>query len=520
MPPEAPPIISFSEVTATLGGRTILDRLSWTLREGECAVVFGQSGSGKSVFLSLLLGFLKPNAGQVQYFGELHHDFFGQVAVLFQEDALLGDRTVETNLAIALLERLDVFSGPFEGDVQTAIDRTLREVGLEPDVVRAVLPSALSGGMRRRVALARTLIRSPKVLIADEPTSGLDAETSRVIHELMAEVIRKNNMSAVIVTHDAACVELLGDPVYYFTPKAGELARRPKAEGPSVPDDRIDSWIRSEKEKYESAYASEDKREPTGTSSVFTIESAKQEMWEGIGALGRALLLTRRVFDFGSPRLLLHHLQRWGVGSFGLVVLIFFLLGVVLEIQSEEAIIEVGFSNRLPELFALGLTRVSPIVCAVLMAGRCGSAISAQTGWMTLSGQNRALRTMRLDPDREIFAPVFWSWVIALPLLAGIGAFVAAFAGWSLLASGIARADITARFFTSEFVGNLEASELWIAFAKAVVMAAGCATIAYAGASSPKRSTSDVSRSMTRGLVLSFIWIGLVDTVLSLAGSF
>ena len=94
-------LVQFEGVAKSLGGRLILDGLNWSLAAGECGVILGPSGSGKTVFLSTLLGFLKPDAGEVRYPGLDEDDLFGEVAVLFQEDALLGERTVETNLAVA-----------------------------------------------------------------------------------------------------------------------------------------------------------------------------------------------------------------------------------------------------------------------------------------------------------------------------------------------------------------------------------------------------------------------------------
>lgn len=498
-------LLSLEQISKSFGEKTVLENLNWSLRAGECAVILGPSGSGKSVFLSILLGFMRPDAGEARRPGLPSADLFEDVAVLFQDDALLDDRSVAANLAIAKLQRADIFAGPFDGELERAIDAALAEVGLDPARVRGALPSELSGGMRRRVALARALIRRPRVLIADEPTSGLDPETSLQIFNLMAELIERNAMSAVVITHDPLCAERLGNPVYYFTPRAGEMQRYP-ADAPRTRE-AILAWAGETKR---AAPSVADTQKPAVPASLL------QPLREMMEALGRAVLLFAALPHPPSPRLFVNDLRRWGMGTAGLALIIFFLLGVVLEVQTERAIGEMGFSNRLPELLAFGLTRLAPFLAGFLMAGRCGSAVTAQTGWMTLSGQSKALRTLRIQPDAAFFPPLFWSWILILPAMSIFGMVAAWFAAYVMLETGISGAQITARFFLNELPGQLTAGMIAGVLVKSVIMAAGLVAIAYSGGISPKRSATDVTRAITRGLVLSFVWISVVDAAISL----
>lgn len=493
---EQSPLFEMREVTVALGGRVILDRLNWKLEAGQAAVILGPSGSGKSIFLSTLLGFIQPASGAVTRPGGGGEDLFRQVSVLFQDDALLDDRTVEANLAIALLGRVDVWGGPFDGEVSGRIDAALRDVALDPDRVRRQFPAHLSGGMRRRVALARALLRRPRILVADEPTSGLDPETAESIFALMKQQIEAQGMSAVIITHDPLCARMLGNPSYRFTPGEGkfqpwEPGVGHRAEPPSSSDPGSSGGI---------------------AAGVVWSESGAR--W--IDGMGWVALRLRDVAVLPPAGLLREGLVRWGAQSAGLVALIFFMSGLVVAVQAERAVVALGFSNRIPELFAVALTRTAPLLVGVLMAGRCGSAAAAQTGWRVLSSQHRALRTLGIDPDRSFFPPLAWSWMLAAPLLMVVGLASAVIAALVYLALPLSRARITPTFFLEDLPATISGATVAGMVAKCVLMAGGMAVIAYRSGAGAPRSSQDVTRGMTRALVASFIWLAAVDLVLGL----
>jgi ABC-type transporter Mla maintaining outer membrane lipid asymmetry permease subunit MlaE len=150
------------------------------------------------------------------------------------------------------------------------------------------------------------------------------------------------------------------------------------------------------------------------------------------------------------------------------------------------------------------------------MAGRCGSALTAQVGWMKLSGQDRALRTMKIELPAVLFPALLWSWVLLVPLLTLLGMASGWSAAWLLLLGELSDSRITARFFAHELLRHLDGATLVAVAIKTAVMAAGMAALVYSGGASPKRSATDVTRAITRGLVLCFIWAAVVDAVFSL----
>lgn len=508
----ARPLLRLSGVVKALGGRRILDGLSWELREGECAVLLGPSGGGKSVFLHTLLGLMKPDAGEVAH-DAIGDDRFRAIAVMFQDDALLDDRTVEANLAIACEERLDAFTGPFAAETEAAIDEVLREVELDPALVRRRLPSQLSGGMRRRVALARAVIRRPRVLIADEPTTGLDPASSARVYDLLGRLIERHGMSATIITHDPACASRLGYPVYYFSPIDGRLPcwRAPDATSPDERHRSLLIWMQEQLAAH--LERARDRQDPAALQKTAPTDLA-EHIGRAVDRIGTFGLLAMQLGTPPNPMLLARNLLQWGLGTLPLTFLIFLMLGVVMEVQAESAVVDFGLSNRLPELVALSLLRLAPILTGFLVAGRCGSAIGAQIGWMQLAGQMRAMRTMRLDPERALFPPLFWSLTLSVPLLALAGLVIGAAGALLALASPLSHARITAAFFLEAYPEFLTTTELVLFVLKTLAMGAGLAIITYAGAAAPKRSPADVTRAITRGLVASFLWITLVDATI------
>lgn len=517
------PLIRFCDVTKRFDARPILSALDWSLAEGDTAVILGPSGSGKSVFLGLLLGFLKPDEGKVEFAPDLASDPFRHLAVVFQEDALFDDRSIAANLAMAVLERADVFPS-LSAELLAKIDTALSDVGLVPDRVRDLLPSALSGGMRRRVALARALIRNPRILIADEPTSGLDPETSLAIFGLMDSLKQSHRISLVIITHDPMCAQVLGNPVYAFTPRAGTLSRFTPGSGldaaPGAAE--IQKWARVTQETYAHSIEAPLKASlPKDTESHSNVSRAVVQKFSGelhaaIDLLGGAILSLGVLSRIPSTRLLIEGFCKWVLDSLPLVLLIFALLGVVLLIQAERAVTDVGFSNRLPELLVLGLTRLAPIITGFLVAGRCGSAVTAHTGWMRLSNQDKAMRTMCMDPDASFFPPIFWSFCVGAPLLSISGLLAGWTSAWFILDFQLSSAQITARFFASQIAEYADFSTLFSVAAKSSIIGAGLAVISYGGGSSPKRSAREITSAITRGLVACFVWIAIVDATITL----
>ncbi len=195
--------ITFENVTVAFEGNLVLDGISFTLQRGETKVLFGVAGSGKSTILKLALGLIKPESGSIYVLGHdvtqmREDDLFElrrNIGMVFQESALFDSLNVRENVAYRLIEEKDI---PPE-EVEHRVREALRFVELERTL--DLLPSELSGGMRRRVAIARAIVTQPEVLLYDSPTGGLDPITSTRIIELIVKQRDVYKTSALMVTH-------------------------------------------------------------------------------------------------------------------------------------------------------------------------------------------------------------------------------------------------------------------------------------------------------------------------------
>ena len=199
-----PPIIQVRNLHKRFGRQVVLNGLNLDILRGEIMAVVGRSGSGKSVFLKHLIGLVRPDSGQVLVDGEDIHrggsrtlarirERFG---MLFQGGALFDSLTVEDNIAFPLRERVRMSAT----QIRTVVAERLKGVGLEG--VERKFPDELSGGMRKRVALARALAMHPEIVLFDEPTTGLDPILVRAIHRLIADTQARFHYTAVIVSHE------------------------------------------------------------------------------------------------------------------------------------------------------------------------------------------------------------------------------------------------------------------------------------------------------------------------------
>jgi phospholipid/cholesterol/gamma-HCH transport system ATP-binding protein len=212
--------VQLDHVTKAFGDRPVFHDLSCAFPAGRISVVLGGSGSGKSTLLRLVGGLIQPNAGRIAVDGEditrlSERQLFRvrrKLGMLFQGGALLDSMTVFDNLALPLreLERLD------EPPIAAAVHDRLEAVGLHD--VDGLLPSQLSGGMVKRVALARAIIRSPAVLLCDEPFSGLDPLSSRRIEALLAQINATRGITTVVVSHDIASTMRMAEHVLLLLP--------------------------------------------------------------------------------------------------------------------------------------------------------------------------------------------------------------------------------------------------------------------------------------------------------------
>ena len=211
-------LIKIQQLSKRFGDKIILDNISLNVLSGENLVVFGQSGSGKSVLLKCIIGLLKPDSGNIFIKGmdvtnlstKKMNKIRKQTSFLFQGAALYDSMTVRENLEFPLKRNVEIS----DAEAYEKVLHTLDLVSLKEAVNK--MPSELSGGMKKRIGLARAIITEPEIMFYDEPTTGLDPISSKEISVLILDLQKKLNMTSIIVTHDLNCAHIISDRIIFL----------------------------------------------------------------------------------------------------------------------------------------------------------------------------------------------------------------------------------------------------------------------------------------------------------------
>lgn len=235
-------VAEIEHLKKSFGSNVVLKDISFKINKGENLAIFGKSGSGKSVLIKCLVGLIEPDEGKVvlldKDISELNTEELNslrkKIGFLFQSAALYDSMTVRENIAFPLR---DLKSKPKE-EIEALVIEALKNVGLEDAIDK--MPSELSGGMRKRIGLARTLILKPEIILYDEPTTGLDPITSREISQLILDIQKKYNTASIIITHDVECAHIAANRIIMI--KDGISAAEGTYEELSISKDE---WVRS-----------------------------------------------------------------------------------------------------------------------------------------------------------------------------------------------------------------------------------------------------------------------------------
>lgn len=209
-------VVDIQQLEKSFGGNHVLKEITLTLNKGENLVVLGKSGTGKSVLIKCMVGLIDADNGKMNVLGkdvidlgrkELN-ELRRKIGFLFQSGALYDSMTVRENLEFPVRRQLNAKS---KEDITKLVTEALEHVGLADAIDK--MPSELSGGMRKRISLARTLILKPEIMLYDEPTTGLDTITSKEISNLILKIREKYQTSSIIITHDMECARIVSDRV-------------------------------------------------------------------------------------------------------------------------------------------------------------------------------------------------------------------------------------------------------------------------------------------------------------------
>lgn len=211
-------MIEIKNIKKVFGDRTILEDISAVMEAGKCNLIIGTSGSGKTVLTKCMVGLFRPEVGEILYDGtdmlQMNNDdrklLRQQIGMLFQGTALFDSMTVEQNV----LFPLDMFTNWSLAEKKKRVNEVLDRVNLKDANKR--YPSEISGGMKKRVGIARAIVLNPKYLFCDEPNSGLDPQTSMVIDRLIKEITVEFNITTIVVSHDMNSVMEIGDHIVYL----------------------------------------------------------------------------------------------------------------------------------------------------------------------------------------------------------------------------------------------------------------------------------------------------------------
>lgn len=211
-------MIELKQVSKSFGNRHILNGVNLSVADGETLVILGASGSGKSTILKLIIGLLQPDAGDVLIHGQnvtaITEDAWNKVrrhmGMVFQYSALFDSMTIGENVAFGLRQHENMT----EEQIQTVVREKLHMVGL--DGIESLMPSSLSGGMKKRVSLARAIALNPEIILYDEPTAGLDPIRSTAISHLIRDMQEKMHVTSIVVTHDMKSAGEIADRMAFL----------------------------------------------------------------------------------------------------------------------------------------------------------------------------------------------------------------------------------------------------------------------------------------------------------------
>ena len=503
---ERPPVV-LRGVCKRFGPRVVLEQVDLTLHRDRITVIVGPSGGGKSVLLDLILGLAKPDRGVVRV-----GDTLGMV---FQDNALFDDISVADNLGFPLRDQ------PRSHRVARA-KAAARAVSLTDGHLGA-RPAQLSGGLRKRAAIARTLVQAPQVLLYDEPTAGLDAAAAARVGQAILEARRAvRNQAVLVVTHDYALAATIADEIHHLDPERHRLetlyaptdleALGERAQAlPAIRDrleahfiERADAQGRSDAESEASAsssHAGPERSWParlieTGGVIAAAVVALARVRWPSLGALAK------RLWDVGVT-------STFSIAASGLV------LGLVTALQIGQALnATLGDLDSLPSLLGVVLCHhVGPLYTGLFLAGRVGARVASEIGVKTYLRQGDALLTFGARPEVEWLSPLALAGVLAFPLLALLLEAAAILGGY---ATYVMIWGQNTAGFEHTVLADVYAGPVALGLARAAATGLAVVCLAFGAGRTARRGSDAVGRATTRAVVAGLMAAIAVELVFSL----
>ena len=507
--------ISIENLSLKVGSRELLRQASLSVPRGEVVLLVGLSGSGKSVTLKLLLGLIDRHTvpfqidGKVQLFGE---DNPGAArrhgGIVFQDYGLLDEWSTRENLEFGLDHRRERLPA---GEGSQVVDGLLGELHLDG----SLKPSVLSGGMKQRCAIARTLAHNPDIIFYDEPTSGLDPAMSKQVAQLIRQTNDEHRKTSFVVTHDLGALADMADRIILLDPQELCFREIAKADVHATMASLADA---KKPEEHEGP-------QPRRRCSPVDFFTATGRALEAAAQAVSALIPRWPRFRWGL-RYLLYYLRLSTFGSaLGYVALCGFILGLIVtwftfSFLPFKAYTEPLLIDNVIGAIGFSLYRIMvPGMVAMLVAARSGAAIAADMGNRVYTRQTDAMRSLGIQPHRYLLSNIVWAHLLGMPVLIVVNFLMARLA--SLLVFAAIKTEYSTWFWTSEFPrflssdGTFYLGSLWL-LGKSLLSAFGVATIATFLGLRPKDSGRAVAASVTAAIIWSTLFVLLVQTVFAL----
>ncbi len=519
-------VIDVEDLTRSFDHRTVLNGVRLEVRKGESLVILGFSGSGKSVLMKHVTGFLHPDQGSVkvldqdwsQASDEEKLRLRRRFGIVFQNAALFDSLTLEENLTLPLTLRNGSKSTPEE--LRRVALARLAEVGLSEDDAQR-LPVQISGGMQKRAAIARAFAVEPEIVFYDEPTAGLDPQTADLVSRLIRKVHDEHEgTTSYTITHDYRCAAVVGDRIAYLDKSTGtlkeilpaeemrELRREAADEEGTI--ERIQKLLETRVAGHTAAVA--------GAVPISRSPSVagllRQEIETFVATLGALLF---RFLEMGFPLRRRDFIERAfsiGVHSFPLVLGAGFFVGMTGMVQFYVGAGPVKdlLPTPMPATLAAALLEIiSPLLVGILLAGRVGSNITTEIGSKTLLSQIEALESLAIPPHQFLLAPIVWALFVTTPLMTVLSTFAGATGGFLMWLSF----DEPASSYWRAAMLNIGPSDVAYALSKSAITGVLVGLIGYELGTRDIRSTDDIAAAATRTVLVCAILVVLFDFLIS-----